>query len=155
MNTNDYLDVFGEMFFNQNGNNMTNTQNQMMTNETNPNSVLYGPYEGYTKGNLFPRLYESYQNYQPATLIPRTEQEEALLNLNQMQFAMHELNLLLDVYPNDANAMKKFVEFRNNYLQQLKNYEAKYGAIMVTSDALNTTPFGWTEQTWPWDRRGA
>ena len=71
----------------------------------NNNTNLYGPYEGYLKGNMFKDKYEAYKNYMPEKLIPQSEQDETLLNLNQMHFAMHEANLYLDIYPNDKEML--------------------------------------------------
>ena len=105
------------------------------------------------RGNMFKDLYSEYKNYKPASLTPRSERENALLNLDQMHFAMHEANLYLDVYPNDANMMKNYVEFRNNYNKLLQEYQQKYGAINVNSDYLENVPFGWEEEIWPWNRR--
>ena len=146
MNNYNYFNEFNETFPNQNFSNFNITQQ-------NNNNMLFGPYEGFIKGNMFKNIYEQYKNYQPIQLIPKNEQEEALLNLNQMQFAMHELNLYLDVFPNDTNAMTQFISFRNNYNRLLMDYENKYGAINVNSTVLNTTPFGWSTTPWPWNRR--
>ena len=127
--------------------------NTFLTQNIDNNNNLFGPYEGYAKGNLFKNLYSEYKNYQPAKLIPKSEKEEALLNLNQMQFAMHELNLYLDVYPNDQNMLTYFINFRNNYNMLLNEYEKKYGALNINSTTLNNIPFGWSTSNWPWDRR--
>lgn len=130
-------------------------QNQMEINQNQQsNNTLYSPYEGYTKGNLFKNLYDEYKDYQPTRLLPKSEEEEALLNLNQMQFAMHEANLYLDVYPNDNNMMNEYNKARANYNNILREYQNKYGSLLVNSDSLNQIPFGWEEEVWPWDRRG-
>lgn len=155
MNNYNYFDTFNETFSRQQMPNF-NTNNNI-NNNANVNmqsNMLFGPYEGFTRGNMFRDSYEQYKNYQPAILTPRNEQEEALLNLNQFQFAMHELNLYLDVFPNDTNMMNQFVTFRNNYNRLLSEYENRYGAINVNSTSLSSTPFGWSTQQWPWDRRG-
>ena len=117
------------------------------------NPSLTTPTEGYIRGNLFTNLYDQYKNYQPARLIPKNEKEEMLLNLNQMQFAMHEMNLYLDVFPNDSNAMNQFIMFRNSYNELLDNFQRKYGAININSEFLNNAPFGWAMESWPWDWR--
>ena len=143
---------------NSNSNNMNNMTNGNSQNNTNnnlnngSNMMLYGPYEGYVKGNLFRNLYDQYKSYRPMSLAPSSEREEALLNLNQIQFAMHELNLYLDVYPNDASIMRQFVAYRNTYNDLLNQYENRYGALNVNSTSLNSVPFGWVDQTWPWER---
>lgn len=153
MNNYNYFDAFNDTFLTpQMPNYSINNNPDMNINNSQTNS-LFGPYDGFTKGNMFRNLYEQYRNYQSAVITPNSEQEEALLNLNQMQFAMHDLNLYLDVYPNDTNMMNQFTIFRNSYNRLLTDYENKYGAINVNSETLNTTPFGWVDQKWPWDRR--
>lgn len=135
-------------------NNNTNSNLNSSVNVENSNDgKIYGPYDGYIRGNMFKDLYSEYKNYKPASLTPRSERKNALLNLDQMHFAMHEANLYLDVYPNDANMMKNYVEFRNSYNKLLQEYQQKYGAINVNSDYLENVPFGWEEEIWPWNRR--
>ena len=121
-NYNYYPNNYNRMDYDEFINNLNFAQNMMQNNQTQQsNNALYGPYEGYIKGNLFKNLYEEYKDYQPAKLLPKSEEEEALLNLNQMQFAMHEINLYLDVYPNDNailneynNALKKYQKIKEN-----------------------------------------
>ena len=130
-----------------------NNYNYFNNFDNTTNNNLYGPYEGFIKGNLFKNLYQQYKNYQPMTLVPKSEQEEELLNLNQIQFAMHELNLYLDVFPNDQEMLKKFTMYRNNYNKLLEDYEQKYGSININSNVLNNIPFEWSTTPWPWNRR--
>ena len=116
------------------------------------NNNLFGPYEGYLKGNLFKDLYEQYNNYKPATLKPTSEKEQELFNLNQIHFAMHDLNLYLDVFPNDKEALSKFMEYENIYNELLENYEKKYGPINV-NNTLGNTPFNWVNTSFPWEAK--
>ena len=134
-----------------NNNNNMNLNNNNMTNVNN----LFTPNEGYTKGNMFKNLYDPYKNYQPARLVARNAQEEAMLNLGQMHFAMHEANLYLDNFPNDRNMLNKFNEFRKNYEQLLNDYQSKYGPIEVTSPYMMNTPFAWSTDVFPWNRRNS
>lgn len=136
-----------------NNNKMNNTNNNNNNNMNNTTSKLFGTYEGFTKGNLFKNLYDPFRNYQPARLNPRNEQEEALLNLDQMHFAMHEANLYLDNFPNDMNMINKFNEFRKAYDELLNEYQSKYGPIEINNPYMTTSPFTWTNDAWPWDRR--
>ena len=136
-----------------NANYMDYRNNNIMHSNMDINNELYSPFEGYIKGNIFKNLYNKYRNYSPVQLVPRNEHEEALLNLDQMGFAMHEMNLLLDVYPNDRNAMENYIKFRNNYNILLNDYQKKYGSFNVNSEHLNTIPFGWTYEPWPFNRR--
>ena len=112
----------------------------------------YGPYEGFIRGNLFKDLYDPYKNYQPAKLIPNSEQEERLLNLDQLAFAAHELNLYLDIHPDDRNALNEFNRYRKMAIEAMNTYENQYGPLSVDSDTLEAYPWAWEGTTWPWER---
>ncbi len=114
------------------------------------NNNLYGPYEGFIKGNLFKNLYNEYKNYKPINPNINSEKEELLFNLDQICFAMHELNLYLDVYPNDQNYLNLYTEYENTYNKLLYSYEQKYGPINV-NNINDTTPFSWVNTKFPWE----
>ena len=137
MNNYNYYDTFSNSYANQN-------------NQINDDSMLFGAYEGYLKGNLFKDLYEQYKNYTPATIRPTSEKEQELFNLNQVAFAMHDLNLYLDIYPNDRNMLNTFMEYQRMYKNILENYEQKYGPINVT-DVDGNIPFSWESKNFPWE----
>ena len=119
----------------------------------NPNTLnLYGPYEGYIKGNLFKDLYEPYKNYEPRKLVPTSEREERLLNLNQLHFAAHELNLYLDVHPDDRSALNEFNRYRKMANEAMIAYENQYRPLDVSSDVLEAYPWAWEGTVWPWER---
>ena len=42
------------------------------TKKEKKNSILYNPYEGFAKGNLFKDLYKSYKGVKPKILEPKT-----------------------------------------------------------------------------------
>ena len=60
------------------------------------NNNLTGLYTGFIRGNMFSNLYNQYKDYQPMMINPDNEKEQYLLDLNQVQFAMHDINLYLD-----------------------------------------------------------
>ena len=154
-------DGFADMFLQNNNssmpplfnNGMNNNINNSMNNNTNSN--LFTPSEGYTKGNMFKNLYDPFKNYVPAKLNANNPKEEALINLGQMHFAMHEANLYLDNFPNDMNMLNKFNAFRKGYESALNDYQSKYGPIEITSPYMTTTPFAWSNDKFPWDRRNS
>lgn len=127
-----------------------NLKDSIINQNTNANK-LYGSYEGFIRGNMFKDKYDQYKNYVPQKLTPKNPQEQDLLNLNQVQFAMHEANLYLDVFPEDNEMMREFVKYRTQYNRLLSEFEQKYGALNINSNVLNRTPFGWEINTW--DRR--
>ena len=81
-------------------------------NEQN-NLDLYSPYEGFLRGNAFRNQYIPYKNYRVAKINFNSEKEEMLFNISEYHFMMHEMNLYLDIYPEDKEARDKFNEYRN------------------------------------------
>lgn len=112
---------------------------------------LYSPEEGYMKGNLFPELYDQYKNYQPVMLRAKDEQSRLLLELSSVSFASHELNLYLDLHPNDESVLALFNDYRRKTNSLIDEYEMKYGPITVNSDSLNASPFLWEVDAWPFE----
>ena len=135
MNNYNYFDTFNNTFM-----------NNIYDNKTN----IYGAYEGYLKGNMFKDLYEQYKNFKPATLKPMSEKEQDLFNLNQIMFAMHDINLYLDVYPNNLEMLNVFTKYKEMYNDLYFKYEQKYGPINVNY-TNNKTPFEWESKAFPWE----
>ena len=115
----------------------------------NSKSSLYTPTEGYNKGNLFADLYEEYKNYKPVTLVAGNEQQKLFLELSKMAFAAHELNLYLDLNPDDETMLSLFNDYRKRANNLMMEYENKYGPLTIASDSLSSS-FLWEKQDWPW-----
>ncbi len=109
---------------------------------------LFNPYEAYLKGNAFKNEYIPYKNYSVAKLKINNEKDEMLVNIGQYGFMMHDMNLLLDVNPNNQEALDKFNEYRNKTNELIKKYERKYGPLCVKSDN-DSKSFNWVNN-WPW-----
>lgn len=137
MNNYNYFDPFNYTF---------------MNNDYSTSNNLYGAYEGYLKGNMFKNLYEQYKNYKPDTIKPSNEQEQDLFNLNQVMFAMHDLNLYLDINPNDKEMLNLFTKYKDMYNDLSLSYERKYGPLNVNKTG-NRIPFDWESQIFPWEVR--
>lgn len=112
---------------------------------------LYNPYEGFIRGNMFPSLYDPYKNEKPFQIQPMNEQAEMLTNIDALDFATIDLDLYLDVNPNDKKAIELFNQYRKQKEELLKQYENQYGPIILSSDALNTYPWAWENRPWPWE----
>ena len=118
---------------------MPNTNNNILDTKT-----------GFKRGNLFNNLYDEYKNYKPAELKANNEKEDLLLQIDEQRFAMIEMNLYLDLYPNDKEALNRF----NTYLKKEKElvalYESKYGPL-TTSSPVQTNNWTWDNSPWPWE----
>ena len=115
----------------------------------NNNLNLFNPYEGYLKGNIFKDEYKPYKNYKVAKININSEQEEMLLKIGEDNFMMHDLNLYLDVNPNDLDALNKFTMYRNKLNDEIIKYERKYGPLGIKSEVGNNENFTWVSK-WPW-----
>ena len=128
-----------------------NNTNQRIFNGMMMNNNLYNPKEGFEKGNLFPKLYEQYKNYRPINPNPRTEEERLMNEIQSICFAAHELNLYLDLHPED-NTMLMLLRDYEDTARKLKNeYQNKYGPITVNG-VKNENLFTWQTEKWPWER---
>ena len=113
---------------------------------------LFSPNEAYIKGNLFRNLYNQYKNYQPAQLNPKNEREKKLIELSAIAFATHELNLYLDIHPEDQSMLSLFNDYRNRQNELREEYEREYGPLKVCSNSLEgKSIFTWESEAWPWE----
>lgn len=92
----------------------------------------------------------SYQNFSNYCLQPQTERQKALLEVQMYGFVAHEINLYLDIYPQN----QRMIDLYNTYAKKTKeaqeNFEKKYGPLSVI-DSSNQVPFEWVEGPWPWE----
>ena len=112
---------------------------------------LYDPYNGLIRGNLFKNLYDPYKAKEPFEIKPMNEQAKLLTYIDSLCFSLVDLNLYLDIYPNDKNALNLFNQYREEKEKATKEYESKYGSITLDSDSLNSYPWAWDDMPWPWN----
>lgn len=130
--------------------NHKNAFNNNTYNNQNENK-LYDPYNGLIRGNLFKNLYDPYKSQEPYEIKPMNEQARLLTDIDALGFAMIDLNLYLDVFPNDREKITLYNQYRKEKESLLKEYESKYGPITTNSDSLNSFPWAWNNMPWPWD----
>ena len=128
------------------GNNLRNYQNNNYQNDN-----LFNPYEGLIRGNLFKNIYDPYKNQKPYTIKPMNNQAKMLTDIDSLEFALIDLNLYLDIYPDDKNTIALFNKYRNEQNELLNEYQNKYGPILLNSDALNNMTWMWDNNPWPWE----
>ena len=129
--------------------NQYKVQNKMIIPSTAES--LYDPYNGFIRGNMFSNTYDPYKKTEPYEIKPMNEQAELLTYIDALGFAMIDLNIYLDVYPNDKECIDTFNQYRDEMKKLTKKYESKYGPITINSDSLNSFPWSWNDMPWPWD----
>lgn len=143
---NHYNNNFRQDYYNYKNNNY----NQPLYTEDSNASKLYDAYQGFIRGNLFPNLYNSYK-VNPIELRPANEQAKMLTTLDALEFAVKDINLYLDIYPEDKDMIELFNQYRREYNHLLEEYQQQFGPITLTSDANQTFPFDWINSPWPWE----
>ena len=129
------------------GDNLRNYQK----NNYYQNDNLFNPYEGLIRGNLFKNIYDPYKNQKPYAIKPMNDQAKMLTDIDSLEFAIIDLNLYLDIYPDDKNAIELFNKYRKDQNELLHNYQNQYGPILLNSDAMNNIPWMWDNKPWPWE----
>ena len=77
------------------------------------------------------------------------DREKMMKNVQTADFEMIEANLYLDAYPNCSKALEYFYTARDRAEYLTKEYESKYGPLLQSSTASNST-YRWLEEPWPW-----
>ena len=113
---------------------------------------LYNPKEGFTKGNMFKDLYEPYKNFSAFSISPSNIKEELLLKIYEYDFALNDLNLYLDLNPEDTemfNLFKKYIKELESFKQK---YIREYGPLCLTD--VTFSKYNWLNK-FPWEKGGS
>ena len=113
---------------------------------------ILAPKEGFLKGNLFRNEYVPYKKYTYLPIEPKSKREEKLCKIQELSFAINDLNLYLDLHPEDNeayNLMKKYVYEMNRLMVE---YDKMYGPL--TLDEVEQSKYEWIDNPWPWDNEG-
>ena len=119
--------------------------------KNNYDNLNYDVYDGYIRGNMFKNLYKPYKKNEPYDIKPMNEQAELLTYIDALCFAMIDLNLYLDINPNDMDMIKLFNKYREEKKSYVDEYESKYGPLTLDSNSLERYPWAWNSMPWPWD----
>lgn len=133
-------------------NTMTSFPNTFMmpNNNISYNSNITDSQTGFKRGNLFNNLYSEYKNYKPNDLKANSEREDLIMQIDEQRFAIIEMNLYLDIYPNDKNALNKFNSYLRKEKELINLYESKYGPMTISSP-VQTDNWLWNNSPWPWE----
>lgn len=123
--------------------------NTNSVNTKNNSTSLFDLDEGFLKGNMFKDLYEPYKNYNVRKIVPKNEKELLLYNIYKLCFAINDLNLYLDINPNDQVMYDTFKKYTESYNKLVCEYEEKYGVLNLNGDI--STNYSWYKNPWPWE----
>ena len=116
------------------------------------NVNILSPMEGFLRGNMFQDEYEPYKNLTYFKLNPKDEKEKLLYQVMALSFAINDLNLYLDLHPDNKEVLDLFKKFVREEKELSSEYVKKYGPLEVTEIMGNK--FNWIDSPWPWENRG-
>ena len=90
---------------------------------------LFDINDGLLYGNMFKNEYKPYKNYKPIVSNSNDEKGNLLLRIYELDFAMNDLSLYLDLNPNDMTVYEIFKKYTEELNTLVKNYETKYGPM--------------------------
>ena len=113
---------------------------------------ILNPMEGFLRGNMFQDEYEPYKKLTYFKLVPRDEQEKLMYQVMALSFAVNDLNLYLDLHPDDQEVLELFKKYANEGKMKCQEYVKKYGPLEVNE--VMGSKFNWINNPWPWDSMG-
>ena len=103
---------------------------------------------GYLYGNMFIDEYVPYKNYKVYNFKPSTEEGKLKYKIMELTFIINDLNLYLDVHPNDQDMYEEFQKNIKKLNMNIDEYQNKYGSIKLNGESNS---FDWTNSPWPWE----
>ncbi|TCO74842.1 spore coat protein CotJB [Marinisporobacter balticus] len=74
-----------------------------------------------------------------------------LRKIMELECSCIDLNLYLDMYPTDQNALMQYNTQAFQLMELKKQYGCMYGPLSNFGDAQSQYPFRWIEDPWPWE----
>lgn len=106
---------------------------------------------GLIRGNMFENLYDPYRNFKPVELRTSNEREKLLQKVQQYAFAMNDIGLYLDIYPNNKDMLNLYNEYLKNYNIAVNNFERRFGPLSRDSIVSATNAWNYDNKPWPWE----
>lgn len=112
-------------------------------------SDVLTPKQGLNLGNMFASEYDRYKDYRPREVKAKSPKEQELLEIRELAFAVNDLNLKLDVEPDNMEYFNLFKEYARELNKEVEEYSNKYDTLEVCKDLKNE--FTWYKNPWPWE----
>ena len=110
------------------------------------NNQFFEPTEAFVLGNIDKNIYRPDKNLKPFLPQVENQKDSFLLEIMILYSYIHDLNLYLDVYPNNKEALELFTKYNQIYKEKEDEFEKKFGLFEVqNSDNVNGT-FEWVLQ---------
>ena len=77
-----------------------------------------------------------------------------LLELQQLSFSLVDLNLFLDMNPDNQQAVNDYNRLFQQYWDAKAAFELQYGQLNNFGHCPASYPWSWINDPWPWERGG-
>ena len=123
----------------------------VMDKANDPDLKIVSSKEGFLRGNMFADLYDPYKGMTYMQINPKNERERLLYKIMEVDFAINDLNLYLDLYPEDEKIYEKFKMYTDECIKLKDEYSKKFGPLTLDGVNIGTTNFNWNNSPWPWE----
>ncbi len=114
-----------------------------------PTKNVLSSEEGFLRGNMYKDEFKPYKNYTYRKIEPLGKREKLLFEIMQYDFAINDLNLCLDLHPDDASLYQLFQKYVKLACDKYLEYGKLYGPLLL--DETNGSTFNWISDPWPWN----
>ena len=111
-----------------------------------PQGKFYNPEEAFLLGNIERNKYKPFKNYRPYLPKVTNEKEGYLLEVMILDNYLHDLNLYLDINPQDHEALMLFNQYSKYYKEKANQYINQYGPILVEDSKNENGYFSWLKE---------
>ncbi len=120
--------------------------NRNLNSNANQDVMFDSVIDGFSKGNMDQELYDPYRNCKPV----RLNGNDPEILLKAYWFAITDLQLYLDVHPEDTETKELFNKYVEEFKKLEKQVESKEGPITVAT-TYNLTPKWLWQKKWPFE----
>lgn len=106
--------------------------------------------EAYEKGNIVREEYDPYKDYKTLLPVGKNDRENLLLLMMIYGGVLHDLVLILDIYPQDKSALTLFHAYNEKYKEIWKSYNEKYDSLSAASSYDKDGMFSYVRTASPW-----
>lgn len=123
-----------------------------ITNNDSDSRNFFTAKEGFLRGNMFKNEYKPYKNLNFVNIVPKNDREAKLYNVMCYTHAITDMNLYLDVHPEDRMALNMLKEFIKEEEKAKQEYIMSYGPLNVCDTKGDN--FEWVNGPWSWENLG-
>ena len=110
------------------------------------NVNLFDAQDGLVYGNMFKNEYVGYKDYKVQPLVANDEKSRLLLKIYELDFAINDLSLYLDIYPENMQVYKLFRAYTEEERKMIDLYEKQYGPLELNDSDYDS--YMWYKGKW-------